>query len=67
MAGNTKLKRCEQKRFDCFAFTSKGCCKCLNNTSFKDEEGRTYKCPFFKKRTAVQVDFDKYEVGNEND
>ena len=62
-----KFKRCEQKRHDCFGCTSSGGCKVLNDTTFKDDEGKTYKCPFYKRRTEVGYDTDRYATNDTED
>ena len=60
-----KLKRCEQRLHDCFACTPSGCCKLLNNTTFK-RFGETYKCPFYKKKTELAYDPDQYGTTEED-
>lgn len=59
-----KFKRCEQRLHDCFACTPSGCCKVLNDTSFKNDDGDTYKCPFYKKRKDVPYDTDDYATSD---
>lgn len=49
MSRKTKLVKCKQKRHDCFACTQKGNCRILVDTNFKNHDGKTYKCPFYKK------------------
>lgn len=43
---------CLQERANCFAYSvdtrGRGICECLNNTKFLKDNGKPYKCPFFK-------------------
>ena len=54
------LKKCEQKRHDCYSCDENGRCHALNNTHF-ERDGYTYKCPFFKTRLQVYMERQKNE------
>ena len=60
-----KLRKCEQRRHDCFACNETGHCEILKDTHF-ERFGKTYKCPFYKTRAEVGGDLSQYEV-NENE
>ena len=58
--------KCEQRRHDCFSCDETGHCHCLNDTKFYRQDGKKYKCPFYKARTDVDMNLVK-EAEDESD
>ena len=65
MKGN--YKKCKQRLHDCFACDENGYCQVLKNTDFKRRNGKTYKCPFYKKKSDVNYDFRQFDVAESDD
>ena len=42
-----------------------GHCHCLNNTTFRRRNGKTYKCPFYKTKAEVGEDLINTDVESE--
>lgn len=59
--------KCEQRRHDCFSCDETGHCHCLNNTTFRRRNGKTYKCPFYKTKAEVGEDLINIDDNGENE
>lgn len=64
---NSKLPKCySDGKGVCFACTSKGRCKCLDNTVFKNPDGTQRVCPFKKHPDKLKAELKQIKIRLEN-